>query len=709
MDILPHQIEPALAMTAGCRRLLIADDVGLGKTIQAALVIAEVCRMEVAPRILVIVPPTLRDQWSDELRQRFQLECWRADRQSLEELSRAGRFGANPWRRQGVWITSPDFLKQRHVASGLPSEPWHLVVVDEAHAVCGDSDRYDVCDEVTRRAHRTVFLTATPHSGDEAKFQRLVALGRLGVHDCPLTIFRRTRADVGLANTRRVRWLTARLTADERRALDGLEQFERAALAGGRGEAREQVLLLLSVLRKRALSTMGALSRSLARRLAWLGEAPSDVDCAWVQPRLGFECDSDENDEDERRGLAARTGLDPRQERSWLRRLKQLADRAARRESKVRRLAALLRRARDPVVVFTEFRDSQAVLVRRLTIDRPVSVLHGEMSPIERRHALHRFLCGDTSVLLATDVAGQGLNLQSRARWVISLELPWNPARLEQRIGRVDRIGQSLTTHLTLLVADHEAEAGLLTHLSRRVARARRSFDADALRRLLPDERVVRAMLLERAELIDLPLDRTPPMSMCRTYVRAARVVARGLERRRDASRRWRALGPQAGGPVWTSTRRLPHLARLAPAGLLVFSVPVLDADHTLVERHIVAVNVEGLTRDRLRQPSAMSRIHAMVSRAAARHLRRASRRARARDIDARPREQALGHLLGQDSLAGELQPGLFDRRELRLHARMTDRRIELAPVASAASRSSARSTELHLGRPVLEAALVAP
>ena len=127
---------------------------------------------------------------------------------------------------------------------------------------------------------------------------------------------------------------------------------------------------------------------------------------------------------------------------------------------------------------------------------RAIAVLHGAQDPNERRLHLKRFLEGTASVLLATDVAGQGLNLQTRARWVASLELPWNPARLEQRIGRVDRLGQRRAPHLTLLVARHEAETGLLRHLARRVLTARHSFAEDLLPSLLPSDAAVRATLL---------------------------------------------------------------------------------------------------------------------------------------------------------------------------------------------------------------------
>jgi SNF2 family DNA or RNA helicase len=124
----------------------------------------------------------------------------------------------------------------------------------------------------------------------------------------------------------------------------------------------------------------------------------------------------------------------------------------------VRRVVRLISRTDEPVIVFTEFRDSLTVLVNRLQLLRPVSVLHGGMTAAERAEAVDRLQAGTDTALVATDVAGQGLNLQHRCRWVISLELPWNPARLEQRIGRVDRIGQQRPVHFTLLVARHDAE-----------------------------------------------------------------------------------------------------------------------------------------------------------------------------------------------------------------------------------------------------------
>jgi len=154
--------------------------------------------------------------------------------------------------------------------------------------------------------------------------------------------------------------------------------------------------------------------------------------------------------------------------------LSALADRAAFAEahdSKRRALGRILDRVREPVIVFTEYRDTLEAL--RADAGEDAVVLHGGMDRFERTAAVSRFTSGGARVLLATDAAGEGLNLQPRCRLVINLELPWNPMRLEQRIGRVDRIGQPRTVHAVNLLASGTAESEVLVRLAARLDRAR--------------------------------------------------------------------------------------------------------------------------------------------------------------------------------------------------------------------------------------------
>ncbi|HEX5069660.1 MAG TPA: helicase-related protein [Vicinamibacterales bacterium] len=716
IELLPHQLEPAMAMLAGSVRMLIADEVGLGKTIQAGLAIAEIVRREGSPRILVLAPSALRDQWADELSRRFRLSCENLDRHRLDALTQAGAFGDNPWRQPGIWITSVDFLKQPHVRDGLPPDPWDLVVIDEAHGVCGESDRYDLCHDIGRAARRLILLTATPHNGDETRFDKLTQLGSLPPPaETPagpsraegILIFRRTREAIGIHPRRRVRWHLVPPSAATARVFDTLQAFESAVTA--RSRTSDQGLLLLSVFRKRALSSMVALARSVERRLAFLGNGTGGG-LEWMQPRLLFEPDIEEIDRDEREGLTVLSGLGPAQERSWLRRLRALADEASRDDSKIDRLASLLHRTLEPVVVFTEFRDSLDAIEQRLRFSRPVSVLHGGQDQVARRQQLRQFLDGATTILLATDVAGQGLNLQARARWVISLELPWNPARLEQRIGRVDRISQNRSTHLTLLIARHPMEAGLLMHLSRRVLAARRAMAADVLGVAIPSEAAVRTAMFQP----EISIEPAGPgsVTMCRRWQRGAALAARAMRVRRALAHRWQApdaMTAAVSSEGGAAARLVSGLPRRSPEGegvwLVVCAIPFFDTRDRLIERRIVPVTV----RADIKAPECQVR-HAVMqaarseaSRAIRRRLRRLEHRTRLIGAAVATREAALVADSRDELALEQVQPGLFDLRGARAFDAQRREQDRLEAGATRRIDQSTRSVAVRAGEPSIE------
>src|SRR5262249_15084368 len=145
-------------------------------------------------------------------------------------------------------------------------------------------------------------------------------------------------------------------------------------------------------------------------------------------------------------------------------------------DSKLRRLKRLLAHVRESALIFTEYRDTALHLSR--SIGRPALLLHGGMDRRERQAMVRTFTREPGTILIATDAAGQGLNLHHACRLVVNVELPWNPMRLEQRIGRVDRIGQRRRVHAVHLVALGTSEADLLSHLKHRVGRARAAIDA---------------------------------------------------------------------------------------------------------------------------------------------------------------------------------------------------------------------------------------
>jgi hypothetical protein len=372
------------------------------------------------------------------------------------------------------------------------------------------------------------------------------------------------------------------------------------------------------VLRKRAGSTLDALDRTLARRIDWLDAPERAYAFDWLQPRLLF----DDDEIEERTALTGESGLPPAQERTWLRRLRVLAAAAMRRDPKIARLRGLLARTREPAVVFTEFRSSADALERALRGVRALVVLHGGLSPAERRDALRRFLDGRASVLIATDVGGQGLNLQTRARWVINLELPWNPARLAQRIGRVDRIGQTRRVYATILV-NSRVERPVLASLARRTQLASGVMGLGALADAMPPVETLFAASVGplvpsspgpfvRSSLGPLvpsspgPLAPSPVLP-CVQWQRRARAMARALARRRRWARRWRGQSLHGARPyVCVSVvnsrgaSATQDSAGLKPAGcdsssrLAVLTVPIVAASGVVIERHVIALAIGG-------------------------------------------------------------------------------------------------------------------
>ena len=332
------------------------------------------------------------------------------------------------------------------------------------------------------------------------------------------------------------------------------------------------------------------------------------------------------------------------------------------------------------------------LVAERLAASRPVSVLHGGLTGDEQEREIGRFVDGRTSVLVATDVASQGLNLQKRARWVINLELPWNPARLEQRAGRVDRIGQARPVHVTLLVASHRAESGVLASLARKIWSAQRALGSDALQSLAPDERQLQACLLAGEPLPDAAAA-VPAMPVSRSWTRHARRVARSVSRSRCLARGWRA--PALGGDRTGLAPLARVFAGTIPAGtnLAAFLVPLVDRTGTLVERHVVAIALANL--------EALDAARAAAARSARARANRV-RRDRTKQLpDQIAREHAIADALNP-ALVKELQPGLFEQRALRGSAEIVRDRIQIRDALDRAVVRLEQAADISAGVPRL-------
>jgi superfamily II DNA or RNA helicase len=468
LDVLAYQLEPALAVIRGTGvRLLIADEVGLGKTVQAGLIIAETLARTPGAHILVVAPAGLREQWQDELERRFGIASALLSSRTLADSAAAAGFSGNPWLTAGVGVASIDFVKRPEVIRSLEPIVWDLVVFDEAHGLAGRSDRGDAARAIAERARILVMLTATPHAGDDKAFARLTGIGDVDAR-FPLVVFRRTRADAGLAHRRRTTWLRVRPTAAEHLVHATLLHYA-TAVWSDRGTIDPAARLAMIVLARRACSSVRSLAQSIERRIALLDARPASEEPPQLMLPLSSGAPDDDAPDDRVLGVAGLS--DAAHERQLLAALLDLALSAVASQSKPATLIRLLRRARQPAIVFTEYRDTLEHLAGRLAGFRPV-LLHGGLAPSERRASVAAFTRGAAQLLLATDAASEGLNLHDRCRLVVNLELPWTPLRLEQRIGRVERIGQARPVHAVHLIAAGTSEETTVETLTQRMQRA---------------------------------------------------------------------------------------------------------------------------------------------------------------------------------------------------------------------------------------------
>ncbi len=729
IDLLPYQVEPALAMIRGrVSRALIADAVGSGKTIQAGLVLAELAARGRLLHALIVTPAGLRDQWAGELRNRFGLEPVIVDSAWLRRSAQEWPAAVNPWEVPPVVVTSLDFVKRPENLGALSTITWDLVVLDEAHAASNSSDRARAASELGRHARLVILLTATPHSGDTRAFFDLCRIGSLFPAD-PIAVFRRARPAASPDRRRRVHLLRVGPTEAERKMHGVLERYAARAWSVAAQAHPGTSRLGITVLLKRAASSAFALARSVAFRRALLSGAPAIEP---VQLPLPIE-DEEPADEAPRDGLDVPALPDPEEERDWLDRLGESASAVHAFESKLRALGRLVRRVREPAIVFTEFRDTLNHVASFLAPLASCAMLHGGLAPAARRSALQQFDAGSARVLLATDAGGEGLNLQAHCRLVVNFELPWNPMRLEQRIGRVDRIGQSRRVHAVNFVASGTFESALFARLAARVQQARSALGsiesplgsselalgptddvlvADAVMQgtPLPAGRAPDELAREANEvpIVSAHLEREAAAEVERAA--AWRSFERALLAGRSRHRRspGTTLGRTTLVTVLQRRRLLRQFARAVPcdpsvpsvarsAGVVcLFVARVVDRYGRTIESSLIPVSADGLIRDA--RPRALARpvltdllvghgdsFRARAQEAAQRRLETLNAAAPDASSASRMREIALADSVRHSySRLGLLQPGLFDLRAER-HAAGVKAMVEALQRSSAA------------------------
>jgi superfamily II DNA or RNA helicase len=684
IDLLPHQLEPVLAVVRGqAYRLLIADEVGLGKTIEAGLIVAELRLRQAADRTLILTPASLREQWAGELQRRFGLDPFVMDMWSAKRRGAELPVGVNPWATAGLLVTSVDFVKRPEVLPAVAACRWDLVVVDEAHGIGAGSDRREAVHALCSRASYVVLLSATPHNGSRAGFEALCGIGALSPDR--FLVFRRTRAQVALATGRRVRVSLVGPTAAERQLHARLCEIE-AVVASDEHGSRES-WLALSVLQKRMLSSPFALAQTVRRRLATLGTPAGDEEYQLELPLT--DAGGETNAEDAAPAWLGRLHSSETIEHRMLMRLGESADAAATAESKVLHLERLLRRlarVNESAIVFTEYRDTLLHLRSRLGV--ACAILHGGLSREERKAELASFAEAKRRVLLATDAAGEGLNLQAGCRVVINLELPWNPMRLEQRIGRVDRIGQRRRVHVFNLVAAGTGETRILDYLRAKLARIREDIDAgNPLGQAADDldEAAVARRFAGRDDLTPSSVNEAPAAApaLARLIPEANRELERLTTARRFLDRS--DVLDADEGDVWVARARHPRARALLGNRLLAaVRTSVEDRHGRIVASRLLpflAASVDPAEASRHRKICRL--VEAVEHVAADKGEWAAGETELFRAFDAAGRERHAAILASLEHTAPLVQAGLFDHRATRAAVERAQRLDELKELLS--------------------------
>ncbi|WP_428489730.1 helicase-related protein [Rhodopila sp.] len=486
-------------------RLLLADGVGLGKTIQAGLIAAELLVRRRAHRVLIVCPPgPLLGQWEQEMRVRFGLRFTPiADAAGLRQARRGLELGANPFDATALCLTSMDFAKSDHVLAELERAAWDLVIIDEAHHCVGEENqRRRLAAVLAGRSDGLLLLTATPHDGNDANFAALIALldpslvdaaGRLVGSGYRRHVVRRlkshirTAAGAPLFRERivvpvRVEVGDARPVAAFHRALSALvaPRLQRSRDRAGLSDALAFVSLL-----KRSMSSIAACVSTLRVVAARYPAKPLPdrrrALRAWRRRagRYGVLGPAEEAEIALLEAEEMAASMTDQQAAQQLAELIRLGEAALPLDPK---LAALvlevrlirLRHADANVLVYTEYTDSQSAAVAALAeVGGVILSISGADSEADRARVAERFAEQDGIVLVSTDSLAEGLNLQRKCFHLIHLDLPYNPNRLEQRNGRIDRYGQRLDPEIRYLFLAGTFEERLLLRLIAKYEKAR--------------------------------------------------------------------------------------------------------------------------------------------------------------------------------------------------------------------------------------------
>lgn len=519
-------------------RFLLADDTGAGKTIMTGLLLKELMMREIIKRILIVTPGGLTKQWQeDELGVKFNL--------SFKLVNRAVFSAEpNVFQSNDRLVTSIDFICLDDVKRTLSTTSWDMVIFDEAHKLSAyeygqkvyKSKRYETAFDLSKQCEHILLLTATPHRGREDTFKRLMQLLDEDIFATPELTTERVREttdeDVNKFFIRRLKedmkdWdgnplymkrstktVSYQLTNEEKQLYDAVTNYLKKRKSEVSETRNVHVSLAMQVIQRRLTSSIYAIRNTLHRRYKTLQSLTDDLTnnpSLWKQrPRIDDDSleaiksidDLDDLDDEERESLdsimsdpkklrlftTAKCPQDIKDEAAEVKVLYDMANdlyKSNTEEQKYKELKKLLTSQNiiggEKLVIFTEHKDTLDYLKERLSNSGySVETIHGGMAVDERREAQSRFMSQTVQILICTDAAGEGINLQF-CRVLINWDIPWNPNRLEQRMGRIHRYGQKKDVIVFNMVAANTREGQVLEKLLKKL---------DVIRQQLGDDRV---------------------------------------------------------------------------------------------------------------------------------------------------------------------------------------------------------------------------
>lgn len=611
-----YQLVPLLmALRLPIVRLLIADDVGIGKTIEGGLILRELMDRGEADRFTVLCPPHLVEQWTDELRLKFDVDAVAVTAASASRLERDLPASQTLFDAYPHTVVSLDYIKadrrRESFARACPS----LVVVDEAHACVGThqsrQQRFELLKRLSHdRERHVVLLTATPHSGDEAAFDRLLSLldaefasgtldsdagrARLARHYVQrrrIDIIARDWGEERVFPRHETTERPYKFTSDQRSFHDAVLDYCLGVVEGAGSDQRHRRLAFWGTLALMRCvgSSPAAAASALRNRLA--------VDSDRLEEQV-FDDDADETDAID---VEPASGLDERDPLSAL--VKQAEDLAKADDPKlnaaVKVLKPIVAEGANPVVFcrFIATADHVAAGLRKAFPKLRIEVVTGDLPADERRSRVDAMGDADQRLLVATDCLSEGINLQNLFDTVIHYDLSWNPTRHQQREGRVDRFGQPcpLVRSVLLFSPDSAIDGAVLDVILRKAEAIRKATGVTVP---LPDERgavtgaLMNAVLLRRGSSQQLSLDFGLGVAAAAMETRW-RDAEEG-ERRSRARFAQNTLKPEEVIPEWQRWRELlgspDQVHRFVDRAMSRLNAPLESQKGAAVRAHLAAL-----------------------------------------------------------------------------------------------------------------------